>query len=600
MTSPRHAQSSPPSSSSALSRDILSVRRLRQSDAEAVALHAPDLIVDSPQADFELRSLMRVLQARYRTIAGTVGACMTIALIVVLQLTPVYSSSTLIMVGQRENKVFDPESILAGLTTDTASIENQIQVLRSSALAERVVKQLNLTLDPEFDPARQPRSWLSNLSPLTWFSPGGRPRSGASHAGDGCRSVAAQALFLEDDGRHPRPFVGDQAHLRFDRPRQGGRDRERHRRPIHRRSARDEVRRRQARGRLVERTLGPACRPGAHGRERARTLQSRKRLFGRQGRRDLGGPTIVRNQRADRSGALAPCRARSEIPPGQCAWPHRRRRRFDRGGHQFAVDFHLARPASRPHAQRRRTLGQIRQPPSPNDRTARGEEKPRREDPGRSFAHHPQFGERGRCRARPLELARRKLERYSGHDEHAGSGLDQIARTRARGPVDANALRYVSVALQRDRDQGPDPVARQPPPRQGIRTRQSEFSEQPPDHGHHVARLRRSWVFSSRSCWSDWTTVSKPAPNSSALSESPISRSCRASPATALSPIALCKNPCRRSAKRFDRSTRDCCSPISTSRPRSCWSPRRRRTRARRRCPSVSGGLPRKTPCVSC
>lgn len=155
----------------------------RLPEREAVPFTPPVLHELPPAADFDLRGLVRVLFTRSRTIAGVVGACLTIALIVVLQLTPVYSSSTLIMVGQRENKAFDPESILAGLTTDTASIENQIQVLRSSALAERVVKQLNLSLDPEFDPARRPRSWISAFNPLTWLTPAeGEEATGPSQA----------------------------------------------------------------------------------------------------------------------------------------------------------------------------------------------------------------------------------------------------------------------------------------------------------------------------------------------------------------------------------------------------------------------------------
>ncbi|MEQ1866962.1 MAG: Wzz/FepE/Etk N-terminal domain-containing protein, partial [Micropepsaceae bacterium] len=149
---------------------LAATRWHREPDAEATSPRPPQIHEPSPEAEFDLRALLRAVLARRRTIAGTVGACMTIALIVVLQLTPIYSSSTLIMVGQRENKAFDPESILAGLSTDAASIENQIQVLRSSALAERVVKQLNLSLDPEFDPARKPRSWTTYLNPMSWLA----------------------------------------------------------------------------------------------------------------------------------------------------------------------------------------------------------------------------------------------------------------------------------------------------------------------------------------------------------------------------------------------------------------------------------------------
>jgi uncharacterized protein involved in exopolysaccharide biosynthesis len=64
---------------------------------------------------------------------------------------------------------------------DTSTIENQIQILRSSSLAERVVKKLNLARDREFGPGRQP--WTAYLNPLNWFeeqAPKSRARAAAA------------------------------------------------------------------------------------------------------------------------------------------------------------------------------------------------------------------------------------------------------------------------------------------------------------------------------------------------------------------------------------------------------------------------------------
>lgn len=148
---------------------MMNVHRLHQVEAEPIALPQPMLPDDSPAADFDLRALLRVFLARRWTILGTVLVCMTLATLVVLQMTPIYSASTLIMVGQRENKVLDAEALVAGLSTDTATIENQIQILRSWSLAERVVTKLSLTRDPEFSTGRAQTSWLAMLNPLSWF-----------------------------------------------------------------------------------------------------------------------------------------------------------------------------------------------------------------------------------------------------------------------------------------------------------------------------------------------------------------------------------------------------------------------------------------------
>lgn len=151
----------------------MNVHRLHQQSEPPPAgasAQAPSVATDEPQhAEFDLRSLLRVFLARRWTIAGTIALCTTLALVAILQITPLYSASTLIMVGQRENKVLDQEAFLAGLPMDSATIENQIQILRSWSLAERVVLKLNLVNDPEFDPSKG-ASWTANLNPLNWFS----------------------------------------------------------------------------------------------------------------------------------------------------------------------------------------------------------------------------------------------------------------------------------------------------------------------------------------------------------------------------------------------------------------------------------------------
>ena len=129
---------------------------------------APQAVEEVAATSLDLRALLRVFMARLWTILGTVAVAMTLVTLVLLQMTPIYSASALIMIGQRENKVLDPEALLAGLPTDTATIENQIQILRSWSLAERVILKLNLSNDPEFNSKRAGGSWLN---PMSWFEP---------------------------------------------------------------------------------------------------------------------------------------------------------------------------------------------------------------------------------------------------------------------------------------------------------------------------------------------------------------------------------------------------------------------------------------------
>ena len=145
----------------------MNVHRLHALDGDLSPRVSPQAMEDEAgPSDFDLRALIQALLVRRWTIMGTVIAAMTIVTLIVLQMTPIYTASTAIMVGQRENKVIDVESVLAGLPNDTATIENQIQILKSSLLAQRVIKKLNLDHDAEFSGGKQGTGILSMLLSL--------------------------------------------------------------------------------------------------------------------------------------------------------------------------------------------------------------------------------------------------------------------------------------------------------------------------------------------------------------------------------------------------------------------------------------------------
>jgi uncharacterized protein involved in exopolysaccharide biosynthesis len=105
------------------------------------------------EASFDFADFLRVLDERrslIRNIALGVGA---LTLLVLLWLPTLYSSSAVVMLDQRKNNVADLSSVLSALPTDASSVQNQIQLLSSRDLAERVIGKLKLYDDPEFNPA---------------------------------------------------------------------------------------------------------------------------------------------------------------------------------------------------------------------------------------------------------------------------------------------------------------------------------------------------------------------------------------------------------------------------------------------------------------
>ena len=117
---------------------------------------------------------------RLRRHKGLVFAVMAVgtlaAWLVVSQTTPRYSARALILVGVPKTNVVDVDDVLHGLRTDRATLESELEVLRSRTLAAKVVDALGLVDEPAFNPRLRPprRSLLgmvSMLNPLRWIPP---------------------------------------------------------------------------------------------------------------------------------------------------------------------------------------------------------------------------------------------------------------------------------------------------------------------------------------------------------------------------------------------------------------------------------------------
>jgi len=122
------------------------------------------------EAGFSLIDFLRVIRVRRKIILGTAALVLVLVAVLVTLLTPLYSASAVVMLDERKNSVADAAAVLSGLTTNQATIQNQVQILTSLELAGRVVDKLHLDQDPEFNPSAS--GWgnvLSYLNPLHWF-----------------------------------------------------------------------------------------------------------------------------------------------------------------------------------------------------------------------------------------------------------------------------------------------------------------------------------------------------------------------------------------------------------------------------------------------
>ncbi|MEJ1969744.1 MAG: polysaccharide biosynthesis tyrosine autokinase [Rhizomicrobium sp.] len=141
-------------------------------------------------SEITLLDILRVIRVRRVLIVGTALTVIAATIAVLILMTPFYSATALVMLDQRKNTVEDAAAALTGLPSDPATLQNQVQILMSTELANRVIAKLHLEQDPEFRPRL---SIWSYLNPFHWFP--GNPNAQSDRRGrDEARTALANAL----------------------------------------------------------------------------------------------------------------------------------------------------------------------------------------------------------------------------------------------------------------------------------------------------------------------------------------------------------------------------------------------------------------------
>ncbi|MEO1796493.1 MAG: polysaccharide biosynthesis tyrosine autokinase [Pseudomonadota bacterium] len=107
----------------------------------------------APEPRISLTVVWNVLLIWKGIILLIVAAFVALGFIFLEFTTPVYKASASVMLGPRQTTILeDVENVVSGLNRDTATIQGEIEVMRSRDLTERVVRQLNLVDDTSYSP----------------------------------------------------------------------------------------------------------------------------------------------------------------------------------------------------------------------------------------------------------------------------------------------------------------------------------------------------------------------------------------------------------------------------------------------------------------
>ncbi len=106
--------------------------------------------------ELDLLKLWRTVWHRKWSILTLVTVVTMVAILAVFSITPIYRSAATLIIEEKTAKVLSIEQVYGFEGAGSEYLQTQFELLKSRALAERVVRQLDLATHPEFDPRQQP------------------------------------------------------------------------------------------------------------------------------------------------------------------------------------------------------------------------------------------------------------------------------------------------------------------------------------------------------------------------------------------------------------------------------------------------------------
>lgn len=121
---------------------------------------------EQAQDEINLRELLQKLNRRRKAIVGIFLLVVVATGLYLYQATPRYTAATQITLDIRKSRVVDIEEVLSGISADASVIGTELDIIRSSSLLMRLVEELRLDRDPEFNPELIPdeeKGWVQGL-----------------------------------------------------------------------------------------------------------------------------------------------------------------------------------------------------------------------------------------------------------------------------------------------------------------------------------------------------------------------------------------------------------------------------------------------------
>ncbi|WP_298241375.1 polysaccharide biosynthesis tyrosine autokinase [uncultured Bradyrhizobium sp.] len=97
-----------------------------------------------------LASYVEIARRQFPTIVAIVSACMILALLYLFTTAPQFTSTASMVIDTRKVQLFQQQSLLGDVAVDSATVETQVEILKSENISLAVIRDLHLIEDPEF------------------------------------------------------------------------------------------------------------------------------------------------------------------------------------------------------------------------------------------------------------------------------------------------------------------------------------------------------------------------------------------------------------------------------------------------------------------
>ena len=188
----------------------------------------PKIFSEGGETHFDLVDIFRVLRRQRSVIIACVLVVTALSAGYVYQITPRYTAESSVILDTRKTDVVDVQAVLSGLSADATAIRSEVEVIKSPAIAEKVVQKLDLVNNPLFNGKPQgppslfaslrqiPHELFAQLKPLLGFASPAPVDTGADPAQtallNATRAVQAhtdivndgRSYVLKDSGRARR------------------------------------------------------------------------------------------------------------------------------------------------------------------------------------------------------------------------------------------------------------------------------------------------------------------------------------------------------------------------------------------------------------